>query len=352
MPAYAGRPRGYRVGPNPRPSLWVNPHDHLQKWNAGQRERGDVAQDSFPLGCPEEDGCFVHAEAQQRVMPTCWRNFAGLCDEMHRVSATVAHALCRAAYAERSRLVRHPNSALQLAAVYSPFCACWGVLDYDREVRRLKGGEPNFDRKANQLDVALRAIPYRYGRDPDDLRFLAKYPQCPGLHRPDLADTNGWWPYEWREVGLCDHYAVVGSYWQNADCWAKANRALTQFPGCRGSATEFLALFQCHLYQTSLGEWNQGYPAGILQWISDVTRLAGKECTIEESPLLRFAKLMVIRTVPWLRKHQDEGGLWDHATLERRGAGARFSPLSARLATYHIAATLNEFGLLDRLRPS
>ena len=155
MPAYAGRPRGYRVGPNPRPSLWVNPHDHLQKWNAGQRERGDVAQDSFPLGCPEEDGCFVHAEAQQRVMPTCWRNFAGLCDEMHRVSATVAHALCRAAYAERSRLVRHPNSALQLAAVYSPFRACWSVLDYDREVRRLKGGEPNFDRKVNQLGVAL-----------------------------------------------------------------------------------------------------------------------------------------------------------------------------------------------------
>jgi hypothetical protein len=240
---------------------------------------------------------------------------------------------------------------LQLAAMFGYYCACWGIHDYGRTIEPLQSGAPDFDRLEDQRPVALRSIPYGFGRNPDDLQFLARIPQRPGTHRPDLADTNGWWPYEWRDIGVPNHFALVGTYWQNADCWAKANRALSQFAGCRGSTTEFLALFQCHLYQTALGEWNQGFPAGLLQWIADVTHLARQESVIDDSPLLRFAKLMVLKTVPWLREHQGDDGLWDHGVLSRHYEGASFSAPSARLTTYHIVRALREFGLLDRLRP-
>jgi len=338
--------------PAGRPGMWMLSDSHRREWNASRSRQGGGKPRSFPIGSPDEDVRFVREEAQQRAMATCARHFSGLCDAMLHVSATAAFALCRCGYAHHPRLKSYANSMLQLAAMFGYFCACWGIHDFSRAVDPLQANEPDFELRADQRDIALRSIPYGYGRDREDLRFLARFPQCPGMHRPDLADTNGWWPYEWRDIGLRDHFAVVGSYWQNADCWAKANRALTQFPGCRGSTTEFFALFQCHLYQTSQGEWNQGYPAGMLEWISEVTRNARRERDIDESPVLRFAKLMVLKTVPWLREHQGEDGTWDHAELSRRGEGADLPALSARLATYHIVTALNEFGLLDRLRPA
>jgi hypothetical protein len=338
--------------PAGRPGMWMLSDGHLSQWDGARNEEGEGGRHtSFPLGSPDEDVRFVREDAQQRVMATCARHFSGLCDTMLHVSATAAYALCRCGHARHPRLGRYADSMLQLGAMFGYFCACWGILDFDREVEALGSGGPDFDLKADQRRTALKSLPYGYGRDADDIRFLAKFPQCPGVHRPDLADTNGWWPYEWRDIGLPGHFAVVGSYWQNADCWAKANRALTQFPGCRGSTAEFFALFQCHLYQTSLGEWNQGFPAGIFQWISDVTRCARAQSAVEESPLLRFAKLMILKTVPWLREHQEEDGLWNHAGLSRQGGGAGLPAVGPRLATCHIVAALNDFGLLDRLRP-
>lgn len=109
----------------------------------------------------------------------------------------------------------------------------------------------------------------------------------------------------------------MGTERQNADCWASTNGALSQFPGCRRSPTEFLALFQCHLSQTSLGEWTRGFPSGLLQWLADVTWLARLDGAIGESPLLCFAKLMAFMTGHWLREHQGDDGLWDHARLSR-----------------------------------
>ena len=55
--------------------------------------------------------------------------------------------------------------------------------------------------------------------------------------------------------------------------------------------------------------------------------------------------------VPWLREHQDEDGTWKHDALPRHASGARFEPPSDRLAAYHIVSVLDEFGLLERLRP-
>ena len=266
-------------------------------------------------------------------------------------SATVADALCRCGYANHPRVLSYANSMLQLGGMFGYFCACWGILDFGREVEPAGDVGPGFNRRTDDMEVALRSFPYGYGRDALDLRYLASFPQCPGIHRPDLADTNGWSPYFWRDIGLKDHFAVVGSYWENADCWAKTNRALAQFPDCRGSITEFLALFQCHLYQTSQGEWDQGFPAGIFRWIAEVTRRARAEKALQDSPLLRFAKLLIMKTVPWLLEHQEESGMWDHGGLERRAAGAQFKPPSPELATYHIVSVLNEFGLLRKLLP-
>jgi hypothetical protein len=143
----------------------------------------------------------------------------------------------------------------------------------------------------------------------------------------------------------------VGAYWQNADCWARSNRALTQFPGCTGSLTEFYALFQCHLYQTSLGEWDQGSPGGMLRFILEVTRLARAQSAVNDSPLLRFAKVMIMKTIPWLRENQHDDGLWRHEDLPRWDEHARHPAMSPELGTYHIVAALHAFGLLDRVRP-
>jgi hypothetical protein len=154
-----------------------------------------------------------------------------------------------------------------------------------------------------------------------------------------------------KEIGIDNHFALVGTYWQNADCWAKTNRALSQFPGWSGTIAEFFALFQCHLYQTSLGEWNQGYPAGMFRWIAEATRTTRAKHNFEDSSALRFAKLILLKTIPWLREHQKEDGLWAQDELPRFSGGERRQPPSRRLGTYHIVSVLNEFNLLGKLSP-
>jgi hypothetical protein len=63
---------------------------------------------------------------------------------------------------------------------------------------------------------------------------------------------------------------------------------------------------------------------------------------------------MVLKAIPWLREHQGDDGLWHEATLPylEHGRGDLNTPPSPRLATYHIASVLREFGLLERLRPT
>ena len=63
------------------------------------------------------------------------------------------------------------------------------------------------------------------------------------------------------------------------------------------------------------------------------------------------AKSLVIKTVPWLREHQCDDGLWHHERLARDRHGELAEPPEPRLATYHAIAAMHKFGLLDRLRP-
>ena len=131
--------------------------------------------------------------------------------------------------------------------------------------------------------------------------------------------------------------ALIGAAWQNGDCWAKTNRALAAHPACAGSLAERLAVFQASRYQTALGEWGQGFPAGMLTFLS-----------LYDSPQ---AKALVIRTVPWLRARQGGDGLWHEEDLPRADWGKPARPAEPRLAACHIVAALARFGLLERLRP-
>lgn len=120
-------------------------------------------------------------------------------------------------------------------------------------------------------------------------------------------------------------------------------------PRWPGTLQAFFGLFQCHLYQTSLGAWDQGYPAGVFRQIAEMTRLARQGSNA--APELWLARVMLLKSIPWLCEHQAEDGLWHHENLPRFEKGKLNNPPGPRLAGYHIASVLNEFGLLDRLRP-
>jgi len=146
-------------------------------------------------------------------------------------------------------------------------------------------------------------------------------------------------PFSWHRLpGEDGMTALLGIGWQNGDCWAKANRALMGHPSYQGSLTEELAVYQASRYQTSLGEWPAAFPAGILAWLA-----------LHGSPA---AKALVVRTVPWLREHQSDDGLWHQEDLSREDTGRLVEVTEPPLATYHIVAALQQFGVLDRLRPS
>jgi len=335
-----------------RPGMWMLSEEHLAEWNAvksgeKQSEQGQY----FPNTVGGADSAFARAEEQQRVVPSLARHYTGVCDTMLHTSATACDALCRCGHAGHPRVKAYANSMLQLGGMFGYFCACWGIVTFGREIDDLNGADPDFDQRTDEQPIALKAVPYGYGRDGEDLKVLARKPRYAGVHRPDLADTNGWWTYEGLDIGIENHYALVGSYWENADCWAKTNRALSQLPGWPGTIAEFFSLFQARLYQTCLGTWEQGFPASILRWLAEVTRTARATRRLEDSAAMRFAKAILLRTVPWLRQNQRDDGLWHHEELPRWSGGKGYPPPSPRLMTYHIASALNTFGLLDRLRP-
>ena len=334
--------------PEGRPGWWMLNEGYLEKWRAKRAGAGEDVE-LMNRGFSEDDHDLFRGQEQQQVIPSCSRHHAAPCDSLHHPSATAAMALCRCGHADHPRLKAYANTMLDLHAMFGYFCACWGILDTKRDLESLRGEEPSFDHSPDEEEIALKSIPYGYARDNADLHAPARRPWYPGVHRPDLADTNYQPPYDWKGIGVANHFALVGSYWENADCWAKANRALSQFPDWSGSTAEFFSLFQCHLYQTPLGEWHQAFPAGIFRWLAEVTHHTRSRQTMEDSPSLRFAKVMLLKSIPWLRAHQEDDGLWNHDELPRGTDKNR--PVSRRLGTYHVASVLNDFGLLHPLIP-
>ena len=331
-----------------RPGMWMLDEPRRGKWDARKRGEKEVEWLEFMVTrYTEPDHDLFRSQPAQQIIPTCTRNHHAGCDAMLHPSATAAMALCACGLGENPRVRAYANSMYQLSAMFGYFCACWGILSADKEVTDIRDRDPDFDRRADERPIALAAVPYGHGRDAEDLCALARLPRYPGVHRPDLSDTNGWTPYACRDLGRDGYYALDGAYWQNADCWAKPNRALAQFPGWSGSIAELFAVFQCHLYQTCLGEWNQGYPSGVFRELAEVTRATRAERGPSGSPVVCFAASRLLRTVPWLRSHQKPDALWHFDELPRHGDVGR--PPSPRLGTYHVVSVLHEFGLLDRL---
>lgn len=336
-----------------RPGMWMHDAKALSEWDGlkSGKVRTD-REDYFDLeALTDADHDMYRCQESQEVIPTCCRNYAAVCySRMLHPAATVAEALCRTGHGDHPRVRDFASTLLQVGGEFGYFCSCWGIVSFGREVERTNGREPDFERWAESRKIALRSLPYGYARDAEDVLALAYDPNYAGVHRPDLADTNGSVPYTWRKIGSPGRYALVGSYWQNADCWAKSNRGLSQLPGWPGSAAAFLALFQCHLYQTPLGAWDQGFPGGLFRWAAEVTRLERTQLGVDGSAALRFAKTMLLKTVPWLRANQKPDGLWAHDELPHWGMGDLNRAPGRRLGSYHIVSVLKEFGLLDRLR--
>jgi hypothetical protein len=216
------------------------------------------------------------------------------------------------------------------------WCGCGALGFGDPDIAPCED-EADLDAPTGGSGESRDALAWRWVEGASESALLANEPGRRTSRRPEIQGTGTHLlPFVWRRVPRQrNRFALVGTAWQNADCWAKVNRALSQHPSCPRSLTERRALYQASRYQTSLGEWSQAHPAGMLALLSQY-----------DHP---FARALVAKTVPWLRAHQAEDGLWHHEDLPRPDGTAE--PPAPRLATYHIVAALHAFGLLDQLRP-
>ena len=331
--------------PRPRPGMWMLTQEYLDEWLAKRqpkqgRQLGaceivhtgpDEEVNFFSWAFPDAEQDQFRAQESQRVIPTCARHHPPACEpRITHVSALVAEALLRCGYADHPRLRRYLNTVFHLGGAWGYWCGCGALGLHDPDIPADEG-EPDFALRAAAEDGACDLSPWRWVTGPEECAQLANE-----IERYDRGTSLE--PFVWyRLPGNSRCFALVGTAWQNGDCCVKTNRALSQHPACPGSLVERQALSQVSRYQNSLGEWDQGFPAGMVAWLSLYAHPA--------------AKALVAKTVPWLRHNQASDGLWHHEELPRKDWGKPATPPQPRLATYHIVAALARFGLLERLRP-
>jgi hypothetical protein len=331
--------------PAPRPGMWMLTQDYLEEWVARRqpevdRDFGpgdyqwtgpDEAVNYYCWRFPAAEQDQFRGQDMQQAVPTCARHHPPACEpRMTHVSAVVAEVLLRCGHADHPRLRRYVNTVFHLGGEWGYWCGCGALGLYDSDIPPSEC-EPDFNVRRFAGDGQVDLSPWRWVATAADSALLANKSALPE-HGTHLE------PFCWYCIPGEDRtFALIGTGWQNGDCWAKTNRALIAHPSCTGSLAAHLATYQAGRYQTALGEWNQGFPAGMLAFLSLYTVPA--------------ARSLVARTVPWLRKHQGGDGLWHHERLPRKDWGKPAIPPGPRLATYHIVAALNTFGLMDRLRP-
>lgn len=331
--------------PPPHPGMWMLTDAYLQAWMAVREPSAQRAfapgetQWAHPGRCsfytfdtlPHEQAAFGDQEPQQ-VIPSCNRFAVPACEpRLTHISALVAEALLRCGYADHPRLRRYINTIFHLGGEWGYWCGC-GALGLDDADILPDEHPPNLNVRREARDGPADLSPWRW---------IDRVSRCTQLFATATRSTakldkRGTHvdPFRWHRIpGQDRSYALLGTAWQNADCWMKVNRALARYPSCPGSLTEALAIYQASRYQTSLGEWNQAYPSGMLAFLA----LYGDSA----------AKSLAIKTVPWLREHQADDGLWHVQGLVSSEEAVSPEP---RLATYHILAALHQFGLLERLR--
>jgi len=325
--------------------MWMLTTEYLDEWLAKRQpkeqrdfrpgefhwEPPDDARNFFSWRFPEYEQDQFRGQEMQQVIPICARHHPPACEpRITHVSALVAEALIRCGYADHPRLRRYVNTLFHLGGEWGYWCGCGALGLYDADIPASES-PPDLNVRSAAEDGACDPSAWRWVSKASDVYLLANQPDLPrrGTHLE---------PFSWYRIpGAVDCFALIGTAWQNGDCWAKTNRALSQHPTCPHSLAECLAIYQASRYQTPLGEWDQGFPAGLLTFLSLYNHGA--------------AKALAIKTVPWLRAHQADDGLWHHEELERSEWGKLAEPPGSKLATYHIVAALHRFGLLDRLRP-
>ena len=340
-----------RPEPDARPGMWMLAEPLLGQYTShrhgspsadmsGAIQWVGPGRDSFysRRDDPDEQDAFVRS-ASQRVIPIVQRG-AGACEpRMTHVSALTAEVLMRCGYHNHARVRRYIHTAQRVGGVGGYWCGC-GVLGlHDADLTPCDDA-PNLDRRIGPDHDVYDQSPWCWLPDEGGVAGLANQPhQARPGKRPEIEGRGtriG--PFHWYALrGRGKGYALIGAAWQNGDCWARVNRALVQHPRCRGSLAERLAVFQASRYQDSLGRWDQAWPAGMLAFLSLYAQPA--------------AGALVMKTVPWLREHQADDGLWHPEALPQRGRGKPTTPTAPRVATYHIVAALHTFGLLRLLRP-
>jgi hypothetical protein len=333
--------------PPPRPGMWMLTRQYLDEWTSRRKADArcewapcevqwtgpddDINYFSWQMFEAEQDH-FRSQEAQTAV-PICARHHPPACEpRMTHVSGVVAEALLRCGHADHPRMRRYLNTAFHLGGEWGYWCGCGALGYFDRDVPPSED-EPDFSRRSATPDGSCDVAPWRWVDGPGGVARLS------GNAGPMEWQERGTHllPFQWLAApGADGAFALVGSGWQNGDCWLKTNRALSQHPSWPGSVQERLGVYQASRYQTSLGRWEQAFPAGMLAFL-----------VLCSDPA---AESLVIKTVPWLRNHQGDDGLWHQEDLWRDDWGKLATPAEPRLATWHICAALRRFGLLERLR--
>ncbi len=334
-----------RPEPSPRPGMWMLTQDYLDEWVSKRQPREqrqfhpgefhwvppNEKVNYFSWRFPDREQDQFRGQEMQQVIPTCARHHPPACEpRMVHVSGIVAETLLRCGFADHPRLQRYVNTVFHLGGEWGYWCGCGALGFYDSDIP-VSEARPDLDVRRVTEDGLQDLSSWRWVPDAAASARLANKPNVPehGTHAE---------PFVWFGIPGKQHlFALIGSGWQNGDCWVKTNRALSQHPSRPGSLTEHLAIYQASRYQTSLGEWSQGFPSGMLAFLSLYDHAV--------------AQALVIKSVPWLRIHQADDGLWHHDTLPRKDWGRPAHPARPRLATYHIVTALNRFGILDRLRP-
>ncbi len=328
----------------PRPGMWMLNEEYLDEWMSRRqpREQRILAAGEIIRAHPREDVSFycwqLHESEQdqfrgqevQQVIPSCARHHPPACEpRITHVSAIVAEALMRCGCYNHPRMRRYINTLFHVGGAWGYWCGCGALGYYDPDIPASERS-PNFNVRMAAEDGARDTSPWRWIPRVSRSAVLA--------NKTSLSNNDTQLiPFSWYCVPGEDAFALVGTGWQNGDCWAKTNRAISQHPSFPGSLAEHLAIYQASRYQTSLGEWDQGFPAGMLAFLSLYNHSA--------------AKSLVIKTIPWLREHQGEDSLWHHENLPQDEWGRFTKPPGPRLATFHIIAALHRFGLLERLLP-
>ena len=338
--------------PPPRPGMWMLAQELMDQWLSLRKPSGSAPT----LGCeiqfsgpgrrsfysrekfPDEVKPFL-SEAGQRMVPSV--NFGGVACEprMTHVSALAAEALMRSGRASHPRLRRYLNTIRRVGGVGGYWCGCGVMGFWDADLPPCED-EPDLNLRIGETETVYDHSPWLWFLDADDASGLANQPRQPfaGPKPEQLGIGTRLEPFVWRKLPGQDRaFALTGIAWQNAECSAKTNRALAAHPACPGSLTEQLALFHMSRYQTSLGDWPEANPHGMLAFLS-----------LYDHPA---AKALAIKTVPWLRHNLKDDALWHHGEIARPTKSRASQPVDPRLLTFLIALALHRFGILPELAP-